>query len=93
MNWGFGPGHCRTRKSSIRQRGGRRFDCRRPHTKIKDCRWYAGSAERTAFRSDRPAVVVTDPQAPLSRDENQDASVIGKDKDRLIHVFTRKRKH
>jgi nucleotide-binding universal stress UspA family protein len=64
------------------------------HTKIKDRRWYAGSAvERTAFRSDCPVVVVTDPQALLSWDENQDASAIGKDKDRLIHVFTRKRKH
>jgi nucleotide-binding universal stress UspA family protein len=62
------------------------------HTRTKDRRWYAGSAvERTAFRSNCPVVVVTDPDALLGWDESQDASAIGRDRDRLIHVFTRKR--
>jgi len=61
------------------------------HTRTKDRRWYAGSAvERTAFRSNCPVVVVTDPDALLGWDESQDASAIGRDRDRLIHVFTRK---
>jgi nucleotide-binding universal stress UspA family protein len=64
------------------------------HTKANGRKWYAGSAvERTAFRSDCPVVVVTDPEALLAWDENtKDASAIGLDKDRLIHVFTRKRR-
>ncbi len=64
------------------------------HTKAEGQKWYAGSAvERTAFRSTCPVVVITDPAALLAWDENQDASAIGRDKDRLIHVFTRKREH
>lgn len=63
------------------------------HTKESDRKWYAGSVvERTAFRSVCPVVVVTDPDALLAWDENaHDASIIGRDKDRVIHVFTKDR--
>lgn len=62
------------------------------HTKKKDSKWYAGSAvERTAFRAGCPVVVVTDPEALVSWDENApNDPAIGKEKDRSIHVFTGK---
>jgi nucleotide-binding universal stress UspA family protein len=63
------------------------------HTKKQDTKWYAGSAvERTAFRAGCPVIVVTDPQALVSWDENApNDPAIGKEKDRSIHVFTGKR--
>ena len=52
----------------------------------------AGVVERTAFRAGCPVVVVTDPQALVSWDENApNDPAIGKEKDRSIHVFTGKR--
>ena len=61
------------------------------HTKKSDGKWYAGSAvERTGFRANCPVIVVTDPEALLAWDESVlSESQIGKDKDRLIHVFSR----
>lgn len=63
------------------------------HTKKKGTKWYAGSAvERTAFRAGCPVIVVTDPAALVSWDENAPNNpAIGKEKDRSIHVFTRNR--
>jgi nucleotide-binding universal stress UspA family protein len=61
------------------------------HTKKVDGKWYAGSAvERTGFRSNCPVIVVTDPDALLAWDESLlPESQIGKNKDRLIHVFSK----
>ena len=63
------------------------------HTKKQGTKWYAGSAvERTAFRAGCPVIVVTDPEALVSWDENApNDPAIGKEKDRSIHVFTGKR--
>ncbi|WP_289019363.1 universal stress protein [Desulfobacter postgatei] len=63
------------------------------HTKKQGTKWYAGSAvERTAFHAGCPVIVVTDPQALVSWDENApNDPAIGKEKDRSIHVFTGKR--
>jgi len=59
------------------------------HTKKADGKWYAGSeVERTGFRANSPVIVVTDPDALLSWDESALSEFqIGKEKDRLIHVF------
>lgn len=63
------------------------------HTKKQGTKWYAGSAvERTAFRAGCPVIVITDPEALISWDENAPKDpAIGKEKDRSIHVFTGKR--
>ena len=63
------------------------------HTKKKGTKWYPGSAvERTAFRAGCPVIVITDPEALVSWDENApNDPAIGKEKDRSIHVFTGKR--
>ena len=59
------------------------------HTKKQGTKWYAGSAvERTAFRAGCPVIVVTDPEALVSWDENApNDRAIGKEKERLIDVF------
>jgi len=63
------------------------------HTKKQGTKWYPGSAvERTAFRAGCPVIVVTDPEALVSWDEDApNDPAIGKEKDRAIHVFTGKR--
>ena len=60
------------------------------HTKEANRKWYAGSVvERTAFRAKCPVIVVTDPEALVPWDEDApDDPAIGKEKDRMIHVFT-----
>jgi len=61
------------------------------HTKKADGKWYAGSAvERTSYRSSCPVIVVTDPDALLEWNDSMfNQPEIGKEKDRLIHVFGR----
>ncbi len=63
------------------------------HTKARAGKWYAGSVvERTGFRADCPVILVTDPDALLAWDESALLkSQIGKDKDRMIHVFGRRK--
>ncbi|MDX2455446.1 universal stress protein, partial [Desulfosarcina sp.] len=63
------------------------------HTKKTDGKWYAGSVvERTGFRSNCPVIVITDPDALLLWDGNAlSKAEIGKEKDRLIHVFSKKK--
>ncbi len=63
------------------------------HTKETNGKWYAGSVvERTGFRSNCPVIVVTDLDALLLWDvDTLSKAEIGKEKDRLIHVFSKKK--
>lgn len=64
------------------------------HTKESQGKWYSGSVvERTGFRAVCPVVVVTDPKALLPWDGGAlPDEAIGKEKDRIIHVFTKDRR-
>ncbi|PIP38538.1 MAG: universal stress protein UspA [Desulfobacterales bacterium CG23_combo_of_CG06-09_8_20_14_all_51_8] len=64
------------------------------HTKETQGKWYSGSVvERTGFRAACPVVVVTDPNALVPWDgDGLPDSAIGREKDRMIHVFTKDRR-
>lgn len=62
------------------------------HTKERQGKWYAGSAvERTGFRAVCPVAVVTDPAALIPWETGDSPEAIGRQKDRVIHLFSRDR--
>jgi len=61
------------------------------HTKEKAGKWYTGSVvERVSFRSTCAVVVVTDPGVLLTWEDSLTTKMQpGKDRDRLIHVYSK----